>query len=102
MAGQQRTAGDARSGISWKTIVLIVIGIYALVLILLNSKQVKIDFVFFHARTRVFVLVLLSMALGALIMWLVPRFRSRRGGGGRSVAEAGPKAPADDTTAAAP
>jgi uncharacterized integral membrane protein len=86
MADGQKAAkgGDGKSGVSWKTIVLIVLAIYAFVLIILNSKQVKVDFVFFHARTRVFYLVLLSMALGALIMWLVPRFRRSRAGGDRS------------------
>jgi uncharacterized integral membrane protein len=86
MADGQKPAksGDGKTGVSWKTIVLVVLAIYALVLIILNSKQVKVDFVFFHARTRVFFLVLLSMALGALIMWLVPRFRRRRAGGDRS------------------
>jgi uncharacterized integral membrane protein len=77
MADGQKPA-DGKTGVSWKTILLAILGIYALILIILNSKQVKIDFVFFHARTRVFVLVLLSMALGALIMWLIPRLRRRR------------------------
>jgi uncharacterized integral membrane protein len=77
MADGQKPA-DGKTGVSWKTILLAILGIYALILIILNSKQVKIDFVFFHARTRVFVLVLLSMALGALIMWLIPRLRRRK------------------------
>ena len=66
------------AGFSWRTIVLVLLGIYAVLLIIVNSKRVNVDFVFFHAATRVVWLVLLSMALGALIMWLIPRFRHRR------------------------
>jgi len=86
MADGQKPArsGDGKTRVSWKTIVLAILAVYALVLIVLNSKQVKVDFVFFHTRTRVFFLVLLSMALGALIMWLVLRSRRRRTGGDRS------------------
>jgi uncharacterized integral membrane protein len=65
-------------GISWKAIVLAALGIYALLLIILNAKTVSLDFVFFSQKTRVVFLVLLSMALGALIMWLVPRMRHGR------------------------
>ncbi|HXY86036.1 MAG TPA: LapA family protein [Gaiellaceae bacterium] len=66
------------AGFSWRTIVLVLLGIYAVLLIVVNSKRVNVDFVFFHAATRVVWLVLLSMALGALIMWLIPRFRHKR------------------------
>ncbi len=65
-------------GISWKAIVLAALGIYALLLIILNAKTVSLDFVFFSQKTRVVFLVLLSIALGALIMWLVPRMRHGR------------------------
>jgi uncharacterized integral membrane protein len=70
--------GGGPGGLSWKAIVLAVLGIYALLLIILNSKKVSVDFVFFSAETSVFILVLLTMALGALIMWLVPRIRQHR------------------------
>jgi uncharacterized integral membrane protein len=72
MAGEQ---GGRRW--SWKSIALLALAIYALLLIVLNSGHVRVDFVFFHARTSVFVLVLVSMGLGALIVWLAPRVRRR-------------------------
>jgi len=72
----QQKAGPG--GISWKVIILVALGIYALLLIILNAKTVSLDFVFFSHKTRVIFLVLLSMALGALIMWLVPRKRRSR------------------------
>jgi uncharacterized integral membrane protein len=85
-------SADAKSGpggISWKTILLAALGIYALLLIILNRKSVRLDFVFFSERTRLIFLVLLSMALGALIMLVVSRMR--RGRDKRSTpASAGP------------
>jgi uncharacterized integral membrane protein len=70
--------GSGPGGLSWKAIVLGALGIYAILLIVLNSKQVSVDFVFFSTETRDIWLVLLSMALGALIVWLFPRWRRRR------------------------
>ena len=70
--------GSGPAGFSWKAIILAALGIYALLLIVFNSKTVSVDFVFASRQTRVIYLVLLSMALGALIMWLVPRIRQRR------------------------
>jgi uncharacterized integral membrane protein len=65
-------------GYSWRTIVVVILAIYAFLLIILNSGRVKVDFVFVDARTSVFVLVLVSIALGTLIMWLAPHIRERR------------------------
>ena len=70
--------GSGPGGLSWKAILLGALGIYAILLIILNSKQVTVDFVFFSRQTRDIWLVLLSMALGALIVWLFPRWRRRR------------------------
>jgi uncharacterized integral membrane protein len=88
--------GSGPGGISWKAILLAALGIYALLLIILNGKSVRLDFVFFSERTRVIFLVLLSMALGALIVLVVRRMR--KGREKRSTAAAaGP--PPDDTPA---
>ena len=70
--------GSGPGGLSWKAIVLGALGIYAILLLVLNSKQVSVDFVFASAETRKIWLVLLSMALGALVVWLFPRWRRRR------------------------
>jgi uncharacterized integral membrane protein len=78
--GADRKARRGLAGFSWKTVALVALGIYAVILIFVNSQRVKLDFVFFHAQTRLIFLVVLSMALGALVMWLFPRFR-RRGRG---------------------
>jgi uncharacterized integral membrane protein len=67
--------GSGPGGYSWKAILLAALGIYALLLIIQNSKHVSVSFVFFSQKTRVIYLVLLCMALGALITWLIPRMR---------------------------
>ena len=72
---------DERSGIagvSWKVILLAALAIYAVLLIVFNSKTVSVNFVVVTEKTRVIWLVLLSVALGALIMWLLPRIRRQR------------------------
>jgi len=75
---KKRGAGGGPGGYSWKAILLAALGVYALLLIIVNSKRVDVNFVFFHAKTRVIFLVLLSMGLGALLMWLAPRMRQKR------------------------
>jgi uncharacterized integral membrane protein len=67
-----------RQGWNWKAILLGALGIYAVLLIILNRKTVSVDFVVLSEKTRVVWLILLSIGLGALIMWLVPRLRRRR------------------------
>ena len=96
---KKRWQGSGPGGYSWKAIILVALGIYALLLIILNSKSVSIDFVFVSQRTRVIFLVLLSMALGALIAWLVPRMPHGRKETRPTLASASP--PRDDTPASA-
>jgi uncharacterized integral membrane protein len=57
---------------------MIVLVVYSVILLLVNSEKVAIDFVFFEARTRLIWLILLSMALGGLIAVLGPRYLRRR------------------------
>ena len=78
MAAPQTPQPDERGGLNWKVILLAALALYALLLIILNRKTVSVDFVVVSEKTRVVWLVLLSIALGMLIMWLVPRLRRRR------------------------
>ncbi len=71
----KKRAGIA--GVSWKTIALVVLGLYILLLVIVNSERVKLDFVLFHANTSVFFLVLLSFLLGAGVMWLIPHLHRK-------------------------
>jgi uncharacterized integral membrane protein len=61
-----------------KEIVLVLLAVYVIVLAFVNSRRVKLDFVFFHAHARLVYLVLLSALLGAAVAQLAPRLLRRR------------------------
>jgi uncharacterized integral membrane protein len=65
-------------GIPWKVVLWVVLALYALVFLLVNSEKQDVSFVFFSVRTRLIWLILLSMALGALLARLVPHWWKRR------------------------
>jgi uncharacterized integral membrane protein len=63
----------------WKLVVWAAIALYALAFLLLNDKKQSVDFVFFTVNTRLIWLILLSMALGAALAVIGPRWwRSRQ------------------------
>jgi uncharacterized integral membrane protein len=64
----------APSGLPWKTIAWVVVAVYALLFVLLNNDKQDVSFVVFSVRTRLIWLILLSMGLGALLMWLGGRW----------------------------
>jgi len=77
VAEPQAPQPTEHQGWNWKAILLAALGIYAVLLIVLNRKTVSVDFVVLSEKTRVIWLVLLGIALGVLIVWLVPRLRRR-------------------------
>lgn len=63
----------------WKLVVWAAIALYALLFLVLNDKKQSVDFVFFTVNTRLVWLILLSMALGAALALIGPRWwRSRK------------------------
>lgn len=63
----------------WKLVLWAIIAIYAVAFLLLNSSKQEVSFVFFSVNTRLIWLILLSMALGAVLASILPRWwRSRR------------------------
>ncbi len=63
----------------WKLVLWAAIALYALLFLLLNDKKQSVDFVFFTVNTRLIWLILLSMALGAALALIGPRWwRSRK------------------------
>ena len=55
------------------------VAVYAVAFLLLNSSKQEVSFVFFSVNTRLIWLILLSMALGAALASILPRWwRSRR------------------------
>ena len=74
-----QTPSDDEKGFPWKLVLWGVVALYAVIFLLVNSDRRDVDFVFFTVRTRMIWLILLSMALGAALGWLGPRFwRGRR------------------------
>ncbi len=72
------SSGDSRS-IPWKLVLWAVIALYALLFLVLNDDKQTVDFVFFTVKTRLPWLILLSMALGAALAIIGPRWwRSRK------------------------
>ena len=67
-------------GIRWRLVIWIVLAVYAVVFLLMNSERQDVSFVFFTVRTRLIWLILLSMALGALLAIVGPRWWGRRRG----------------------
>jgi uncharacterized integral membrane protein len=75
----RRDRAKAPSGLSWVAILWIVLAAYAVIVLVLNSERVEIDFVFLSARVSKIWLILLSMALGAALALFGPRYvRYRR------------------------
>ena len=63
----------------WKLVLWAAIALYAILLLVLNDAEVPVRFVFFKVTTRLPWLILLSMALGAALAIIGPRWwRSRK------------------------
>lgn len=54
------------------------LALYALILVLLNREAQEVNFLFFSAQVPLVVLILLSMALGALLAFGFHLLRTRR------------------------
>ena len=76
MEGQP--SSPARRERNWTLIVFAVVGIYALLLVILNDEKVKVDFVFFSASIRKLVLIILCLVLGFVGGLLFDRWRITR------------------------
>jgi len=80
-AAPDSSSGESRD-IPWKLVLWGVIALYALLFLVLNDDKQTVDFVFFTVKTRLPWLILLSMALGAALALIGPRWwRSRKNPG---------------------
>ena len=65
--------------IPWRLVLWGAVAVYAVIFLLLNADRQDVNFVFFTVRTRQIWLILISMALGAVLASILPRWwRSRR------------------------
>jgi uncharacterized integral membrane protein len=68
----------AKRGVPWRLVVVGVLGVYALLLVVLNARQVSVNFVFFSTKASLVVVLLLAIALGFLAGFLFDTLRERR------------------------
>ena len=72
-------ADAERDTLDWIRFGLIGVAIvYALILLLLNNEKIKIDFLFFSANARLWILLLLTFALGGIAGFAGARLYARR------------------------
>ena len=77
MEGQPTPPEKEKKGTPWTLIGLAVVGLYALVLVLLNDEKINVDFLFFSASIRKLVLIILCLGLGFLGGLLFDRWRRK-------------------------
>lgn len=59
----------------WTLIIFGVIALYAIIVALLNSERVKVDFLFFSTHTRLLILIFLCLGAGFAAGLLFDRWR---------------------------
>jgi uncharacterized integral membrane protein len=62
----------------WTMIVIGVVALYALIVALLNSERVKVDFLLFSTNVRLLFLILLCLGLGFVVGFFFDRWRERQ------------------------
>jgi uncharacterized integral membrane protein len=65
-------------GTPWKLVVFAALAVYAILIVLLNRKDVEVSFVFFSAKISLLVLILLCVGIGFAAGYLFDQIRSRR------------------------
>jgi uncharacterized integral membrane protein len=68
----------AERGMPWKLIVFAVLAVYAILIVLLNTDQVDVSFVFFSAEISLLVLIVLCVGIGFAAGYLFDQLRERR------------------------
>ena len=54
-----------------------ILALYAVIVALLNSEKVKIDFLFFSASVRLLILIFLCLGVGFVVGFFFDRYRQR-------------------------
>jgi uncharacterized integral membrane protein len=78
MEASRSTPSRKKEGTPWILILFGVLAVYAVLLVILNSEQVEVSFVFFTAKISLLVLILLCLGIGFAAGFLVDRMRARR------------------------
>ena len=65
-------------GTPWKLIAFAAIAVYAILIVLFNTEDVDVSFVFFSARISKLVLIVLCVGIGFAAGYLFEQLRDRR------------------------
>jgi hypothetical protein len=76
-----RPQEEAKKRSPWTFVGLAALGVYALLLVILNDEKTPINFVFFTISVRKLVLIIISLAIGFAGGLLFDRWRARRKSG---------------------
>lgn len=69
---------DGKRDVPWRLIAFGALAVYAVLIVLLNRKQVDVSFVFFSAEISLLVLILLCVGIGFAAGYLFEELRARR------------------------
>jgi uncharacterized integral membrane protein len=69
---------EQKRDLPWRLILFGALAVYAVLIILLNRKQVDVSFVFFSAEISLLVLILLCVGMGFAAGYLFEELRARR------------------------
>lgn len=75
---QQVRPAEPKGDVPWRLIVFGALAVYAILIVLLNRKQVDVSFVFFSAEISLLVLILLCVGIGFAAGYLFEELRARR------------------------
>lgn len=78
MEGQREPHAPDKRDTPWTLIAFGVLAVYAIIVAILNSERVKVDFLFFSTQTRLLILIFLCLGLGFAGGFLFDRWRERR------------------------
>lgn len=78
MEGSRRNPPEQRRDTPWVLILFAALAIYAVLLVILNSEQVEVSFVFFTTKISLLILILLCLGIGFAAGFLLDRIRARR------------------------
>jgi uncharacterized integral membrane protein len=73
-----KSPSERKQGTPWGLIAIGVVAVYALIVALLNSEEVKVDFLFFSATVRLLFLIFLCLGAGFAVGFLFDRWRERK------------------------
>jgi uncharacterized integral membrane protein len=78
MADRSPNTPKRSGGAGWRTYAAVAVGLVALIFVIQNSQEVEVDFTFATTTTPLFLIIVFSIGLGALIGWLFPHVRRDR------------------------